>query len=356
MPAWLDLVDRLPPSELLDRVLAESAYAAEIGGASYRQARENLKKIRSLVRRLQNRGYLTLGRIVDHFAELVSGGDESNAIVDAVDAVNLMTTHAAKGLEFPIVFVANMQRGSGGGLEPIRVVDAALNNDSEEPSVAIGDYETPIDRDLEARDAEEGKRLLYVALTRARDRLYLAATLGEEKQLVAGRGGLGRTLPPPVAALFTQAVATLDAQVVWQGPSSLHRFRVIRDEAAESLAPPAADTREPRRDDFSALSATGSRRVVAAGRLLETDWPEPVAASESGSSRRLRIPFSRRDDDGAIVRGVVDCIVHDESNSIDVIVSAHDASMPAHDRHMAAATRAAKTLFAGSSVHVRVVS
>ena len=357
MPAWLDLVDRLPPSELLDRVLAESAYAEEIGGASYRQARENLKKIRSLVRRLQNRGYLTLGRIVDHFAELVSGGDESNAIVDAVDAVNLMTTHAAKGLEFPIVFVANMQRGSGGGLEPIRVVDAALNSDSEEPSVAIGDYETPIDRDLEARDAEEGKRLLYVALTRARDRLYLAATLGEEKQLAAGRGGLGRTLPPPVAALFTEAVATLDAQVVWRGPSSQHRFRVIRDEAAESVAPPAAETREPRRDDFSALSATGPRRLVAdAGKSLETDWLEPAPASESSSSRRLRIPFSSRDDDGTIVRGVVDCIVHDESNSIDVIVSAHDASTPAHDRHVTAATRVAQTLFAGSSVHIRVVS
>ena len=210
MPAWLALVDRLPPSELLDRVLAESAYAAEIGGPSYRQAHENLKKIRALVRRLQNRGYATLGRIVEHFGELVGGGDESNAIVDAMDAVSLMTTHAVKGLEFPIVFVANMQRGSGGGLDPIRVVAPPFaDGDEGEPSVAVGEYETAADRDLEARDAEEGKRLLYVALTRARDRLYLSATLNEDKQLAAGKGGLGRTLPPALAMIFSEAAVTI---------------------------------------------------------------------------------------------------------------------------------------------------
>ncbi|MGE0043266.1 MAG: UvrD-helicase domain-containing protein, partial [Vicinamibacterales bacterium] len=79
-PGWLSLVDRLPPAELVDRVLAECAYAAETAGPGADQAREYLKKIRGLVRRIQNRGYATLGRIGEHFSQLVAGGDDSTAI------------------------------------------------------------------------------------------------------------------------------------------------------------------------------------------------------------------------------------------------------------------------------------
>ncbi len=222
---WLALVDRTTPAELIDRVLRESAYYVEIRGPRRLQARENLKKLRGLIRRIQNRGYATLARIADHLEQLAIG-DESNAAIDAVDAVNLMTVHAAKGLEFPVVFVANLGRGTGGVRAPIRIATSS----GGVPSVAVADFQSEADEEMQARDREESRRLLYVALTRARERLYLAATVAGGTCRM-GRGSLGDVLPPSFPALFAQAAAAplaVDA-IVWTGPSGrLHAFRTVR--------------------------------------------------------------------------------------------------------------------------------
>jgi ATP-dependent helicase/nuclease subunit A len=199
IPRWLSSVDRLAPSELLSRLLAETAHAYELRGPRYLQARENLKKLRAMVRRHQNRGYATLARVAAHIEQL-SIGDESNAAIDAHDAVSLMTVHASKGLEFPIVFVVNMNRGTGTSRAPIRVVADVKG----EPSVAVADYQSEADEDSAAREREETKRLLYVALTRARDRLYLSGSLGKTG-FKPTRGALGEVLPEPVKSLFGRA-------------------------------------------------------------------------------------------------------------------------------------------------------
>ena len=120
VPGWLSLVDRMTPAELIDHVLSDSAYAYELKGPHVLQGRENLKRMRSLVRRIQNRGYATLSRIAAYLDQL--SVDESNAAVDAVQAVNLMTVHAAKGLEFPIVFLVDLARGTSSVPQPVRVV------------------------------------------------------------------------------------------------------------------------------------------------------------------------------------------------------------------------------------------
>jgi ATP-dependent helicase/nuclease subunit A len=253
---WRDLVDRVSPAELLDRVLIESAYAVELRGVRLRQARENLKKIRGIVRRIQNRGYATLHRVVSHLDRLAVG-EEANAVLDAADSVSLMTVHASKGLEFPVVFLVDLARGTGGRPDPIRV---AGEPEGDAVSVAVGDVVSVADEDAEARDREEAKRLLYVALTRARDRLYLGAVL-PDGLFRPGRLSLGEVLPVPLRDLLQEAVAA-ERQVSWSGPSGVvHRLRVCRSlDAADARVAPQAAPGEPGPvdSDFASLRDASS--------------------------------------------------------------------------------------------------
>jgi ATP-dependent helicase/nuclease subunit A len=140
--------------------------------------------------------------------------------------------HAAKGLEFPIVFVVNIGRGTGAVRPPIRVATSAAGF----PSVAIADFQSEADEETQAREREESKRLLYVALTRARDRLYLAATV-QNGVCRMGRGSLGEVLPEPFPRLFVQTAASADEidTLTWVAVSGkAHALRTLRPTVEES--------------------------------------------------------------------------------------------------------------------------
>tara|TARA_B100001123_G_scaffold419061_1_gene523763 strand:+ start:3993 stop:7268 length:3276 start_codon:yes stop_codon:yes gene_type:complete len=226
VPRWLSLVDSLPPAELLDHVLSESAYSVELKGPRLQQGRENLKKIRALIRRLQNSGYSTVASITEHLSQL-STSDESNAVIDAVNAVNLMTVHAAKGLEFPIVFVVDVTRGTAPSRDPICVTVG--HGDASLPTVSVGNLPSDTDQNTTDHESEETKRLLYVAVTRARDRLYLAAIV-KNGHMRVGRNSLAEVMPSSLAKLFEEATDTASQTIEWLLPSGeAHQFHVCKD-------------------------------------------------------------------------------------------------------------------------------
>jgi ATP-dependent helicase/nuclease subunit A len=224
IPRWISRVDRVPPADLIEWILAETSYAYELRGPRRLQAWENVKKMRGLMRRIQNRGYATLGRIADHL-ESLSAGDESNAVLEALDSVNLMTVHASKGLEFPIVFVVNLAKGASGPPRPVRVAG---------DDVAVGPFVSETDELERSREREETKRLFYVALTRARDRLYLCTVL-QDGRMQPGRGSLAEVLPESLRAMFAAAGSPDGGRVVWIAAGGHeYDFRRCHDRSADA--------------------------------------------------------------------------------------------------------------------------
>ena len=128
---------------------------------------------------------------------------------DAADAVKIMTVHSAKGLEFPIVFVAALHKGVEGDPPVVAFsrhvgLGARWRNPaskSEGRSKEKDDrFERAIRDELSRREIEEANRLLYVAMTRAEERLILTFSgngkrLGNWAERVAGRLNLSLDSP-----------------------------------------------------------------------------------------------------------------------------------------------------------------
>ena len=116
----------------------------------------------------------------------------------------------------------NIGKGAGGSRSPIRLV---ADGGGGQPSVSIGDYLSDADADAVDREREETKRLLYVAITRARDRLYLSAVVAGDR-IHRARGSLADVLPASLTDFLTAAAADDGPRrLEWSGSTARHRLR-----------------------------------------------------------------------------------------------------------------------------------
>jgi hypothetical protein len=135
----------LPLPELLDEVLEASGYRAMLadGSEDGEDRWANLLELRSVTTRYDD---LEPEDALDRLLEETALVADQDSYEGEADAVTLITLHAAKGLEFPVVFIAGLEEG----LFP--------------HSRALDDE----------RELEEERRLAYVGITRAKRRLYLS--------------------------------------------------------------------------------------------------------------------------------------------------------------------------------------
>ncbi len=175
---------------LIDRVLDRTGYDLAVLAMPGGQRRlANIRKLMRLAREHDAAHGPDLRGFLEFVARRARGGfggagsgetRESEAPVEgeALDAVRLMTVHRAKGLEFDVVCVADLGRGPRWRAELIRVGrDGRFGMRLAEPGTgkreSALDYKALGDERFEA-EAHEERRLFYVAMTRARERLILS--------------------------------------------------------------------------------------------------------------------------------------------------------------------------------------
>ena len=118
---WRERTDRMGHADLLQRALEESAaYALYAVLPEGEQVLANLRQFFDRVRTLEADSALGLGRLARRLREQVNELEKEGQanLAGDEDAVQIMTVHAAKGLEFPVVAVLKMEAGlKPGGLE-----------------------------------------------------------------------------------------------------------------------------------------------------------------------------------------------------------------------------------------------
>ena len=193
------LSGRITISELLRLALAKTNYLAILTGLpDGARRRGNIEKLLQLA---ESSGKITLGKFTQYLDDLTAREvREGEALLEAGKALRLMTVHASKGLEFPLVVLADASWERGGGGAPLLLADREHGLSCQLYDAATNEYQKGFAHQRNARlqslkEAAERKRLLYVAATRAQDYLLISGqvTLGKQDRWSA-RGWLRQLL------------------------------------------------------------------------------------------------------------------------------------------------------------------
>ena len=206
-----DLTDKsaeFEPAALIDAVLKRSGYGDYIESDAERgeERLENIRELQSVAK-----DFLDLGEedLLTAFLERVSLVSDADNVGESADAVTLITLHQAKGLEFPVVFIAGMEEGMMPHMRSI---------DSGDPA-----------------EIEEERRLCYVGVTRAKERLYLVRAF---RRGFRGRSG---SMPSPPSRFL----ADIPQELLAKPDLSPGKRRLSGQRGGRTLPTPSTQTVQP---------------------------------------------------------------------------------------------------------------
>ena len=315
------LRDRIPTAALLERLLDRTGYLAHLAlaGEAGMEAVANVRQFLALARSAADRG------VADFLADIaerrarergrVSREMPARLYAEDDDVLTIGTIHGAKGLEWDVVFCADIARPPPGDPESfLRVGDELLLGDPDVASAARPDsWRVAVDR-LKAEDQAERKRQWYVAQTRARDSLLLASiALGQRpnsgtfaRELAEAFGPLGAAFEGDVPAdgadlpyvdrrghAWSARIAVRAADAARAPAGRRNNRRIDAGASVDALALPPARYRVPQGP--LRLSAT---QMLVRSRCEKRHWLKYV----------LRIPepdVERHAAGDPLIRGVV---------------------------------------------------
>jgi ATP-dependent exoDNAse (exonuclease V) beta subunit len=169
--------NRRPIADTIARLVAATrAHASLAIWPTGEQALANVTRLMDLARRAERSGVTSFRAFVERLAEQAERGEASDApiVEEGTEGVRIMTVHRAKGLEFPVVVLADLTAREV-PTEPARWVDAARGICATRlAGCSPPELLEHAGEELE-RERQEAARILYVAATRARDLLVVPA-------------------------------------------------------------------------------------------------------------------------------------------------------------------------------------
>lgn len=294
LPAWQGLVGHLPVHDLLDRIYHEGDVLARFEATAIPalkpRVRANLIRFIELALEIDSGRYPSLPHFVDRLGELrqraTDAPDDAPPESGGGDRVQFLTVHGSKGLEAPVVFLADCGGGIRDRSARQALVDWPAESDRPQTFILVGrkserDRITQHLLDLQQRaELREDANLLYVALTRARQLLFVSAAVCADNA-DTGWYGLLRAQWNPSGGLdtdesFVQHSGTAPVMAATQAmPSRTPRAVEIDPRLSQPLTPAPTQIRiAPSRldiyvDSDAAKDPDGRRRGAGIHRLLE---------------------------------------------------------------------------------------
>ncbi len=265
----MNLANEAPVEDLIDRVLHDTGYLEELENERTPQAQSRIDNLHELISVAQefakSEEENNLENFLAHVA-LVSDIDDTEL---GEDAITLMTLHSSKGLEFPVVFLVGMEEGLFPHARTL----------------------------MDETEIEEERRLCYVGITRAKEKLFLSST--------KMRTIYGNTVTYPPSRFLQEIPARLVKTIKRQERfSALENFKQVSEKYSARPQKPAS-TFNPHsfmpQKPAAAAGGTGTR-FNTGDRVSHSKWGEGMVVSvkDSPDGQEVKVAFA-----GAGVRSLL---------------------------------------------------